>query len=133
MRAYGPSTKSVRLAGRASDTVPYVIASGCIDIKDGNCQDICPVECIYEGGRMMYIHPIECISCGLCLSVCPVDAIFADDELPEDESRFTAINSEFFGEDVTGWNEPGGSSDQYRTHLDHPIVASVEQKDKISQ
>ncbi|MDX0284702.1 4Fe-4S dicluster domain-containing protein [Sinorhizobium meliloti] len=109
----------------------YVIASACIDTKDGACQDICPVECIYEGGRMMYIHPVECISCGLCLSVCPVDAIFADDELPPDESRFTAINYEFFGADVTGWNEPGGSSAEFRTHLDHPTVAAMKRKEAI--
>ena len=47
----------------------YVIVSTCIDVKDGACQEACPVECIYEGGRMMYIQPAECIDCGLCLSV----------------------------------------------------------------
>ena len=66
----------------------YVIASACIDVKDGACQDVCPVECIYEGGRMMYIQPDECIDCGLCLSVCPVDAIYAEDDLPESERAF---------------------------------------------
>ena len=104
--------------------MPYVIASACIDVKDGDCQIACPVECIYEGGRMMYIHPTECISCGLCLSICPVDAIFADDELPKHEERFLRINAEFFGEDVTGWGEPGGASEQFRTELDHAEVAA---------
>ncbi len=49
----------------------YVITSTCIDVKDGICQKVCPVECIYEGGRMMYIQPDECINCGICVSVCP--------------------------------------------------------------
>lgn len=100
----------------------YVIASSCIDVKDGSCQDVCPVECIYEGGRMMYIQPEECINCGLCLSVCPVDAIFADEDLPEHEKLFETINREFFGPTVTGWGSPGGASLDFRTSKDHPEV-----------
>ena len=102
----------------------YVIASTCIDVKDGACQDVCPVECIYEGGRMMYIQPQECISCGLCLSVCPVDAIWSEDELPKHEQRFREINEEFFGPDVTGWGTPGGASAVYRTEQDHGEIAA---------
>jgi ferredoxin len=102
----------------------YVIASTCIDVKDGACQDVCPVECIYEGGRMMYIQPEECISCGLCLSVCPVDAIWSEDDLPPSEQRFQAVNAEFFGPKVTGWGVPGGASAQYRSDKDHPEVLS---------
>jgi ferredoxin len=108
----------------------YVIASTCIDVKDGACQDVCPVECIYEGGRMMYIHPAECISCGLCLSVCPVDAIWSEDDLPGHEERFREINEEFFGPEVTGWGDPGGASAKYRTELDHAEVASAKSKEK---
>ena len=108
----------------------YVIASTCIDVKDGACQVVCPVECIYEGGRMMYIHPTECISCGLCLSVCPVDAIFIDDELPAHEQRYLAINAEFFGDAVTGWGAPGGASEKYRTDLDHAEVAAFHRREE---
>ncbi len=107
-----------------------MIASTCIDVKDGPCQDVCQDESIYEGGRMMYIHPVECISCGLCLSVCPVDAIFSEDELPEHERRFQAVNEEFFGPDVTGWGAPGGASEKYRTELDHAEVAAAKSKEK---
>lgn len=108
----------------------YVIASTCIDVKDGACQDVCPVECIYEGGRMMYIHPVECISCGLCLSICPVDAIWSEDELPPHEEHFRRINAEFFGPGVTGWGDPGGASANYRTELDHAEVAAVARREK---
>ena len=60
----------------------YVVTSTCIDVKDGICQKVCPVECIYEGGRMMYIQPDECINCGICVSVCPVQAIYEDVDVP---------------------------------------------------
>jgi ferredoxin len=102
----------------------YVIASPCIDVKDGACQTACPVECIYEGGRMMYIHPDECINCGLCLSVCPVEAIFAEEDLPLAEQAYLSVNAEFFSDAVTGWGSPGGASARYRTDKDHPHVAT---------
>ncbi len=70
---------------RRKSVMAYVIASTCIDVKDGACQEACPVECIYESGRMMVIQPDECIDCGLCPSVCPVDAIYASEDLPEGE------------------------------------------------
>lgn len=109
----------------------YVIAGNCIDVKDGACQDVCPVECIYEGGRMMYIQPQECICCGLCLSVCPVDAIYSEDDLPPDQRGFQTVNEEFFGPDVTNWGEPGGASVRFTTTLDHPSVPDFKKvKDK---
>jgi NAD-dependent dihydropyrimidine dehydrogenase PreA subunit len=103
----------------------YVIVSPCIDVKDGACMDVCPVDCIYEGGRMMYIQPDECINCGLCLSVCPVEAIFEDDAVPASETDYLAVNAEFFGPAVTGWGAPGGASSKYKTSLDHPRVAAA--------
>lgn len=44
----------------------YVIALPCVDLKDKSCIDECPVDCIYEGERMLYIHPDECVDCGAC-------------------------------------------------------------------
>jgi len=103
--------------------VAYIIAEPCIDVKDGACTKACPVDCIYEGGRMFYIQPDECIDCGLCLSVCPVEAIFEDVATPEAMRPYLAANREFFDDSVTGWGSPGGLSETYRTSLDHPIVA----------
>lgn len=102
----------------------FVIVEPCIDVKDGACIQACPVDCIYEGGRMFYIHPDECINCGLCVSVCPVEAIFFDEDLPDESKPYLAANREFFGPDVTGWGEPGGLSDTFRSDLDHPLVAA---------
>ena len=103
--------------------VAYVIADTCIDVKDGVCTEVCPVDCIYEGGRMFYIQPDECINCAICVSVCPVDAIWCETEIPDDANQFIAINAEFFGEDVTGWGTPGGLAPEFRTNEDHPRVA----------
>ncbi len=110
----------------------YVIASTCIDVKDGACQEACPVECIYEGGRMMYIQPAECIDCGLCLSVCPVDAIYAGGDLPESERAFERANAEFFGSGVTGWGSPGGADSAHVSALDHPLVMMRDRRRRSS-
>ena len=102
----------------------YVIAETCIDVKDGACTQVCPVDCIYEGGRMYYIQPDECVDCALCASVCPVEAIWSEDELPAGSAWFTAVNAEFFGDGVTGWGSPGGLEAEFRTDKDHPAVAA---------
>src|SRR3972149_5595503 len=76
--------------------MPYIIAEPCIGVKDKACVEVCPVDCIYEGETMLYIHPEECIDCGACEPVCPVKAIFAEDEVPDQWKQFTAINKQFF-------------------------------------
>ena len=62
----------------------YVIGAPCVDVMDLACTETCPVECMqYEEGadRKLYIDPDECIDCGACEEACPVDAVFADDDL----------------------------------------------------
>ena len=56
--------------------------------------EVCPVDCFYEGPNFLVIHPDECIDCALCEPECPVDAIFADDELPEDQQKLLDIAAE---------------------------------------
>ena len=64
----------------------YIIAEPCVDLKDQSCIDVCPVDCIYgvdEGNdRQLYINPDECIDCAACEPVCPVNAIFAEEDVP---------------------------------------------------
>ncbi|NOK57561.1 MAG: ferredoxin family protein [Chloroflexi bacterium AL-W] len=74
----------------------YVIAEPCIGTKDSACVAVCPVDCIYEGDDQFYIHPDECIDCGACEPECPVEAIFADDAVPEQWADFTEKNKAFF-------------------------------------
>ena len=74
--------------------MPYIIAEPCINVKDKACVEVCPVDCIYEGETMLYIHPDECIDCGACEPVCPTKAIFPEDDLPEEWKEYTALNAE---------------------------------------
>ena len=79
----------------------YVIAEPCIGTKDSACVDACPVDCIHpkkdEAGHaeadQLFIDPVECIDCGACVPVCPVSAIFAQDDLPEKWAHFSGRSS----------------------------------------
>ena len=74
----------------------HVIAEPCIGTKDASCVDVCPVDCIHEGDDQYYIDPEECIDCMQCVPACPVEAIFAEDEVPEKWTSFTQKNADFF-------------------------------------
>ncbi|MCW2854233.1 MAG: ferredoxin [Nocardioides sp.] len=91
----------------------YVITSTCLDIKDMSCVEECPVDCIYEGDRKLYIQPSECIDCGACEPVCPVDAIYPDRTLPAEKAEDKADNRAFFELPLPGQagplGAPGGS------------------------
>jgi NAD-dependent dihydropyrimidine dehydrogenase PreA subunit len=64
----------------------YVITAPCEGEKFAECVDVCPVDCIEEGETMFYIDPDICIDCGACQAVCPVEAIYHEEELlPEDQ------------------------------------------------
>lgn len=81
----------------------YIIAEPCVGVKDGSCIDVCPVDCIYttEADDMMYINPDECIDCAACEPVCPVAAIFVEDQTPAEWSGFIAKNYDYFpGKDL---------------------------------
>ena len=72
----------------------FVVGENCINCKHTDCVEVCPVDCFYEGPNFLVIHPDECIDCALCEPECPVEAIFADDELPEDQQRLLDIAAE---------------------------------------
>jgi NAD-dependent dihydropyrimidine dehydrogenase PreA subunit len=89
--------------------VPYVIASSCIDVMDRSCVEECPVDCIYEGDRKAYINPTECIDCGACEPVCPVEAISQDRRVADEDQEFVEDNRRFFVEVLDGREEPLGA------------------------
>ena len=80
----------------------YVIAQPCVDLKDKACIEECPVDCIYEGERSLYIHPDECVDCGACEPVCPVEAIYYEDD-----------------------GSPGGAAKLGLINKDHPLIAAL--------
>ena len=73
----------------------YVVTESCIKCKYTDCVEVCPVDCFYEGPEFLVIHPDECIDCGLCEPECPIEAIYADDELPSDQIEFIEINEKY--------------------------------------
>ena len=74
----------------------YVVTESCIRCKYTDCVDVCPVDCFREGPNFLVIDPEECIDCDACVEACPVDACFAEDQLPEEWAKYTAINAEYF-------------------------------------
>ena len=70
----------------------YVVTETCIKCKYTDCVDVCPVDCFREGPNMLVIDPDECIDCTLCVAECPVEAIFAEDDVPDDQHEFIALN-----------------------------------------
>jgi len=73
----------------------YVVTEACVNCKYGDCAEVCPVECFYEGEDMLYINPDECIDCDACAPVCPVDAIFPEDEVTDDQKEYIEKNANF--------------------------------------
>ncbi|HVR48132.1 MAG TPA: ferredoxin [Pseudorhodoferax sp.] len=105
--------------------MPHVITDACIDVKDGACVACCPVDCIYEGERTLYIHPDACIDCGICVSACPTQAIYEASRLPAHLADYVAINREFFSAEVSGLGDPGGAADVGPVACDHPAVVAA--------
>ena len=72
----------------------YVVTDNCIRCKYTDCVEVCPVDCFHEGPNFLVIDPEECIDCTLCVPECPAEAIFAEDELPDDQQHFLKLNAE---------------------------------------
>ncbi|MGY0498540.1 ferredoxin [Nocardia sp. FBN12] len=92
----------------------FVIGAACVDILDRACIEECPIDCIFIGDRMAYIQPDECIDCGACEPVCPVEAIHYEDDLPAGQDQFIIENRRFFDEPLPGrplpLGQPGGAA-----------------------
>jgi NAD-dependent dihydropyrimidine dehydrogenase PreA subunit len=110
--------------------MPYFIAGDCLDVRDRSCVEECPVDCIYEGDRKMYINPRECIDCGACEPVCPVSAIIADKSVTEATAPWRTDNAAFFSEILDGRAEPlgspGGSGKIGPIGADTPLAIAAE-------
>ncbi len=78
--------------------MPYIIAEPCVNVKSGECVDVCPVACIHTtpDSPQNYIDPDICIECEQCVIVCPVEAIFLDTDLPDKWHDYIEINAAFF-------------------------------------
>lgn len=110
--------------------MPFLIGSPCIDVMDMSCVDECPVDCIYQGERKLYIQPAECIDCGACEAVCPVQAVSQDKKNLEPElALHRDDNRRFFAEPLPGRDaplgSPGGARKIGQVGVDTPLVAEA--------
>lgn len=94
----------------------FVVTESCIRCRLGDCVEVCPVDCFYQGPNMLVINPDECIDCALCEPECPVNAIYSEDELPEDQQEFIALNRELSEkwENISEKCEPVPDADDWR-------------------
>ncbi len=72
----------------------YVVTEACIKCKLTDCVEVCPVDCFVEGPNFLAIDPESCIDCTLCVAECPVEAIYAEADVPDDQQEFIALNAE---------------------------------------
>ena len=106
-----------------------MIGQPCVDVMDRACVDECPVDCIYEGARTLYIHPDECVDCGACEPVCPVETIYYEDDVPDTLVPYLADNALFFTATLNGRDtplgSPGGAAKLGPIPVDTPLVTGL--------
>ena len=93
-RTESPIASQVRVPKLEDNEMAYVVAAPCFGCKYTDCVVVCPCECFHEGDRMLYIDPDECIDCDACRIECPVEAIFHEEEVPEEWVLFVQLNRE---------------------------------------
>jgi ferredoxin len=93
----------------------FIVGENCIKCKHTDCVEVCPVDCFYEGPNFLVIHPDECIDCALCEPECPIDAIYAEDEVPKGQEAFIELNSELaeIWPNITEQKEPLADADEW--------------------
>ena len=72
----------------------YVVCEPCHDCKYTDCVTVCPMDCFYQDEMMLYIDPDTCIDCEACVPECPVEAIFAQDNVPREWQHYTQLNAD---------------------------------------
>jgi len=70
----------------------YVVTESCVNCRYTDCVDVCPVDCFKMGPNFLVIDPVECIDCAVCVPECPVNAIYAEEDVPEDQLPYIQIN-----------------------------------------
>lgn len=93
----------------------FVVTEQCIRCKFTDCVEVCPVDCFHEGPNFLVIDPEVCIDCALCVPECPVDAIYDENDLPEDMEDFVEINARLAAEwpQISERREPLPGADEW--------------------
>ena len=84
----------------------HVVTDACILCKYTDCVDVCPVDCFHEGPNTLVINPNEC----------PAEAIFAEEDVPENQQVFIALNAELSGKwpTITRSKDPMPEADKWK-------------------
>lgn len=95
----------------------YVVAEPCIQCKYTDCVAVCPVAAFREGANFLVIDPDVCIDCDLCVPECPVSAIFAEDDVPEEWSEYIELNANLAAEwpEISDQKEPLPSAEEFKS------------------
>jgi ferredoxin len=72
----------------------YVVAEPCVNCRYTDCALVCPVEAFHLDDDMLVINPETCIDCDACVPECPVEAVFAENNVPAEWTHFTPMNAE---------------------------------------
>jgi ferredoxin len=89
-----PFSRRRQLRADRTARMTHVVTESCIKCKYTDCVDVCPVDCFHEGPNMLVIDPDECIDCAVCIPECPVNAIVPEEDLSEEQKKFTPLNAE---------------------------------------
>lgn len=94
----------------------FVVTEKCIKCKFTDCVEVCPVDCFREGPNFLVIDPDECIDCNICVPECPIEAIYAEDDLPEDQQHFLELNADLSKAwpSITSMKAPPEDADDWR-------------------
>ncbi|MCC7006842.1 MAG: ferredoxin family protein [Ottowia sp.] len=98
----------------------HVVTESCIRCKYTDCVDVCPVDCFREGPNFLTIDPDECIDCAVCVAECPVNAIYAEEDVPVDQQHFIMLNVELAGQwpSITKTKQPLADADDWKDKQD---------------
>jgi len=93
----------------------HVVTENCIKCKFTDCVDVCPVDCFREGPNFLVIDPEECIDCAVCVPECPANAIYAEEDVPQDQVQFIELNAELTPEfeSITRTTKPLPDADDW--------------------
>ena len=100
----------------------HIVSDACIRCKYTDCVDVCPVDCFREGPNMLVIDPDECIDCAVCIPECPVNAIYAEEDVPADQLQYIKLNADLPRADgwksITKRKEPLPDADDWKDKTD---------------
>ena len=101
----------------------YVVTEACINFKYTDCASNCPTTCFREGVNMVVIDLTDCIDCNLCAELCPVEAIYLDEEVPEKWESYIELNARLgaIWPEISRAKAPLDCAEEFRTveHKSH--------------